>query len=75
MRRRRTPHPLIQQLARARTQRGITQKDLASRALITGQSLTGWETGAHDPRLSSISDIADALGYDIVLAPKRRWLR
>lgn len=68
-------HPLIDQLARARDQRGITQEAAAARMLTTKQSVHSWEAGKTDPRLGSIAAYAEALGYDIVLAPKRRWLR
>lgn len=70
-----TTHPLIAQLLRARTQRGITQGALADQVFTSTQSVHCWEAGKTDPRLSSIAAYADALGYDIVLAPKRRWLR
>ena len=72
---RRTPHPIITQLATARTQRGISLEAVAARMAITKDAVWRWEVGEHDPRLGSVLAYAHALGYDVVLAPKKRGSR
>ena len=68
-------HPIIAQLARARAQRGISLRALANRLLTTKDTVCGWEAGKHDPRLGSAIAYANALGYDLVLAPKQHRTR
>ena len=65
-------HPLIEQLTRARTKRGISLQALANRLVVTKDTVWNWENGKHDPRLGSIIAYANALGYELVLAPKKR---
>lgn len=50
-------------LKKAREGRGMSQRGLARLAGISYRSLQLIESGAHDPRISTIEHIAKALGY------------
>lgn len=49
-------------LARAREQRGLSQRELASRAGVTQAYLSRLESGAQAPGLVNFVQLADALG-------------
>ncbi|WP_017585503.1 helix-turn-helix domain-containing protein [Nocardiopsis ganjiahuensis] len=71
----RRPNPIVDQLARARAQRGISVAALGHRLLTAAPTVHGWESGKHDPRLGSVIAYAEALGYELVLAPKQHRTR
>lgn len=49
----------------ARKELGLTQKQLAERLNITPTIISEWETGARNPKISSLQKIADILGLSI----------
>jgi transcriptional regulator with XRE-family HTH domain len=52
-------------LRRLRTERGITQEELGSRAGIQMADISRYETGNRDPRVTTLARLADALGISI----------
>ena len=61
---------IIGQLCKARVQQGISHTRLAK---ITGYSrgaIRHMETGKNSPRFHMVQDIADVLGFDVVLVPR-----
>lgn len=70
--RRQTPyHDLLLDIIRQRKELGITQKELAERAGMHQSQLSRIENAKHDPRLSTIIQIAEALNMrvDMRLVP------
>lgn len=59
----------ITELAAARKATAFTQEDLAELAGLTRMTVQRIESGAIDPRLSSLTEIARALGMQIMLVP------
>lgn len=49
----------------ARIAAGMTQQQLADALGVAQQSVTRWETGEREPRVSTLKRIAAALGCDI----------
>lgn len=49
----------------ARQLAGISQKELAARIGISPGTLSGYETGAHDPKSDSLLRIADICGVTV----------
>lgn len=60
---------LMWQLAHARREAGVLQKDLAERSGYTREAVCMWEKGRRTPSLTQAEDMALALGYRIVLVP------
>lgn len=57
-------HPLIEQLTQARKAVQMTQADLAERAGLSRMTVQRLESGAMDPRLSTLSEMARVLGLE-----------
>lgn len=49
----------------ARIAAGMTQQQLADALGVAQQSVTRWETGEREPRVSTLKRIAAALGCDL----------
>lgn len=49
----------------ARTIAGISQKELAEKMGIHAATLSGYETGAHDPKSDGLTKIADICGVSV----------
>ena len=56
---------LAESMRAVRAQRQWTQADVAERAGTTQDRISQIETGAADPRLSTVERIADALGLTV----------
>jgi transcriptional regulator with XRE-family HTH domain len=61
---------LNEELASIRKATPFTQEDLAALAGLTRMTVQRIESGAIDPRLSSLSEMARALGMEIMLVPR-----
>jgi transcriptional regulator with XRE-family HTH domain len=61
---------LIQQLRHLRICQGMTQEQLAAKSGYYRNDIVRWENGVYDVKAQPLSDIAQALGYDIVLRAK-----
>lgn len=68
---RRRPHPLVSTLAAVRQGQGLTQRMVAERAYLTPSLVGNWESGWKVPQLPGLIAYADALGYEVVVVPKR----
>lgn len=62
---------LTRQLRAARWSDDVTQTDVALRIGSHRNSLQAWEMGTNNPQLRSFVAWADALGFDVVLRPRR----
>ena len=60
---------LFTELKGARRAAGLNQDDLATRSGLSRKTVNRLETGAIDPRLSTLEVIARALGMEIMLVP------
>ena len=63
--------PIATQLKRAREAAGRSQRAVAAMTGVQQGQLSKIENGAVDPRLSSVEQIARALGLELVLVPRR----
>ena len=62
-------HPLIEQLTQARKAAQMTQADLAERARLSRMTVQRLESGAMDPRLSTLNEMARVLGLEFHASP------
>ena len=60
---------LLDELGRARRSAGLTQDELASRAGLSRLTVHRIEHGGIDPRLSTLQEVARALGLELLLVP------
>jgi DNA-binding XRE family transcriptional regulator len=60
----------IESMVRARRAADLTQEKLAERAGVSRVTVYKMETENIDPRLSTVEEIARAMGYEIMLVPK-----
>lgn len=56
---------LGQLIKQYRTQKGMTQADLAQKVGTTMQNISQYERGIRNPKIQSLQKIADALGVDV----------
>jgi HTH-type transcriptional regulator/antitoxin HipB len=63
--------PILKQLRQARTNRGLTQGELASRSGLGQSQISQLEWGIVDPRLSTIRDLARVLDLELMLIPRQ----
>ena len=54
---------------------GLTQKELADRAGVTGQSVWGWEQNLYEPKGERLKAVADALGVSVEELQKEPHLK
>ena len=62
---------MMEILKEIRRANNLTQAELGNRAGYSRFQIAEWERGAHDPRINAVSNISEALGYELVLRPKR----
>jgi predicted transcriptional regulator len=62
-------HPILADLRRIRKESGLSQETMAAAIrMSSGQTfISRLENGRHDPLLVTVSNWADALGYELVL--------
>ena len=58
-------------IRRVRTEQGLSQAQLARRLKMTQAQIARIESGLTDPRISTITELARALGLEPVLLPKQ----
>jgi transcriptional regulator with XRE-family HTH domain len=64
------PHPIVKELRRIRIDNKRSQMSLAGDLDIGQNVLSFREMGRVSPTLNTLSDWANALGYEIALMPK-----
>jgi transcriptional regulator with XRE-family HTH domain len=57
---------------RMRSTSGLSLREMASRASTSAPALSNYETGSHEPRLSTLTRLADAAGCDLVIELRPR---
>ena len=61
---------LARRLAKARTEKGLTQAELGQRLGVPQSHLSSIERGRTDPRVSSLLELARVLDLEIMLVPR-----
>ena len=62
---------LVAELVNAREEAGITQRQLGERLGVIQNTVDGWENGRSTPKVAGLILWADALGYDLMLKPRK----
>lgn len=62
---------LYRQLLRAREASRLTQEQLAQRSGVARPTIYRCESGRYDARLSTVSELARALGLELMLVPRQ----
>ena len=57
-------------LRRIRVMKGLTQSEVAERALVTDSSISKIENGHRIPTLEVVIDLLRAMNYELSIAPK-----
>lgn len=65
-----TSCPLMRQLIEARVSTRLSQDALSEIAGYSRGSIYQWEAGRSSPNIRKFVDLANALGFDVVLVPK-----
>ena len=52
-------------IRRIRTERHMTQEQLAEKLFVTRQAISAWETGRAQPDVETLEQIAEALGVEV----------
>jgi transcriptional regulator with XRE-family HTH domain len=60
---------IVEELEQARKSASLTQDALAERAGLSRMTVQRTESGQIDPRVSSVMEMARALGMDVMLVP------
>ena len=63
---------LTRELKRARLDAGLSQRALSERSGLTQSHISNIESGATEPGLSSLIDLARALDLEVMLVPRKR---
>ena len=56
---------LGENIKRLRTEKGLTQKDLADRLFVTPQAVSRWENNEAEPSVSTLSQLAKIFGIGV----------
>jgi len=64
-------HPIVAALVSARQRAGLSQRALGAKVGISQSHLSKIERAAVDPQVSSLVEIARALGVELMLVPKQ----
>ena len=59
-------------LRRARSQAGMSQAELATRAGVAQSEISAYEAGRRQPALSTLARLIEAAGYDLVVDIRRK---
>ena len=62
-------------IGRLRRERGLTQRELAGRLLVSDKAVSKWERGAGCPDVSLLAPLAEELGVDLAALLRRTWTR
>lgn len=65
-------YEIIDKLIKARTEQGITQKELAKKCGIKQSNISRLENGRTNPTIKFLQKLADALDYDLYISLKER---
>jgi transcriptional regulator with XRE-family HTH domain len=66
--------PAQQLMTELRRRSGLSQAELARRAELPRSIVNAYERGKREPGVDSLSQIADAVGMQLTLAPRKRPL-
>ena len=66
------PHYIVEDLREIRLANKVSQEELADRAGYNRTQVIRYEAGAFSPKLETVSNWADVLGYELILRPKAR---
>ena len=64
-------HSILSQLRKIRRDKELSQEYVSKRAGYLRIQLCLYETGGREPRFQAVHDWAEALGYELVLRPKK----
>ena len=64
------PHPLMSSIRKIRTERGISQANMAAQSGYGRRQIFKYEAGYCSAPIWSVSDLAEVLGYELVLRKK-----
>jgi HTH-type transcriptional regulator/antitoxin HipB len=64
-------YDIRQSIRQARKEQGLSQSELARRLHMTQAQIARIESGLTDPRLSTLTELARALGLEPLLLPKQ----
>ena len=63
-------HPLINLLRRERMGRKISQRSLGKLTGYSGSQISDWEQGRRKASINALDNLAQALGYKLVIRPE-----
>ena len=63
---------ILSQLIALRKSQRLTQAELATRAAMTRMTVQRIESSGTDPRLTTVEELAKALGLELMLVPSER---
>ena len=64
-------HTAVEQLRGVRRAKGVSQRELSDLSGVPQAQVSRIESGAVDPRVSSLTALAHSLGQEIVLVPRK----
>jgi transcriptional regulator with XRE-family HTH domain len=65
-------HPFVKKIREERIKKNITLKMLADKSGYCMDIVSSWERGQSIPKLNSIEDIANTLGYELIIRPMEK---